>query len=351
MSTAVVTLVVGAALVAAGAWAYVSLVGHPVSSHVALATAGPLPPSSIASVDGSSSAPATAGALSATAGVDIEVPDLIGKPVRVAEALIAAAGLTVQTRVADPPAAGVAPDAVVSQYPAASALVPAGSGVVVTYQARIAGNGASPFVVVIDPGHQQKPDLGLEPIGPGSKQMKEKVAGGVTGIATGFPEYAQALAISLRLRDVLVAKGITVVMVRTTNPVDIPNSKRALIGNAAKADLVVRVHLNGSTDTSMTGIDTLYPAGNAWVKAIQAPSLRAARAVQAAAVGATRAMDRGTLGRSDMSGFNFSTRPSVLVECGYLSNPAEDRAIANAAYQQKLANGIAAGVMAFLQGN
>jgi N-acetylmuramoyl-L-alanine amidase len=177
------------------------------------------------------------------------------------------------------------------------------------------------------------------------------VAGGATGVATHIPEYKETLAISLKLRDVLIAKGVKVVMVRTTNDVDIPNSKRAAIGNDAKADLVVRIHLNGSNDDSVHGIMTLYPDGNPWVTPIAAASKKAAEAIQSGVLSATGAASQGISGSSIMAGFNYSKRPSIIVECGYLSNAAEDRLVATEAYQQKIADGIATGVMSYLQGS
>jgi N-acetylmuramoyl-L-alanine amidase len=341
----VVALVV---LVGGGAtWALLST-GHATAPRLAGVSSEPLPSASIGSQDGSSSAVATASLEGTASAADIEVPLLTGKPIGVAEALVTAAGLVVRTTVADPPEAGVQPDTVISQWPQASALVPAGTQVAITYQPQTATSTVQ-YVVVIDPGHQQKPDLGMEPLGPGSNEMKEKVAGGVTGIVSG-PEYALTLSVSLQLRDLLVAKGVTVVMVRTTNNVDIPNSQRAVIGNQAKADLVVRVHFNGSTDPQAHGITTLFPAGNSWVTPITAASKVAAGRMQAAVVAATGAASLGISGTGDMAGFNYSTRPTVMVECGFLSNPTEDKNIATAAYRQKIAAGIAAGVMDYLQG-
>ena len=276
----------------------------------------------------------------------------MGKSVKIAAALLTAAGFTVQTRVAQPPATGVQPDMVTAQWPASGALVASGSLVVVTYQPRTATGtvdaSSAPFVVVIDPGHQQKPDLGLEPIGPGSKTTKAKVAGGATGAVTGQPEYALDLAVALKLRDALVQQGVRVVMVRTTNNVDIPNSQRALLANAEKANLLVRVHLDSATDTSIHGISVLYPAGNKWVGAIESASMKAAQRIETAVLKATGANWLGLSGRSDQSGFNYSTRPAVTVECGFLSNPAEEKLLVTSAYQAKLASGICAGVKSFL---
>ena len=49
-----------------------------------------------------------------------------------------------------------------------------------------------------------------------------------------------------------------------------------------------------------------------------------------------------------MSGFNWSEVPAVIVEMGVMSNPAEDRKLASAAYQEKLATGISNGVVKYL---
>ena len=345
-------LVIVALLIVAGGlvvWAAGSLGLGRAAPRIGGEVSGPLPANSISSQDGSASLTAT-GSLDGTASAaDIEVPVLTGKSIQVAEALLGAAGLTVQTRVADPAVAGIEPGLVISQWPLPNALVSPGAQVVVTYQAQSAPVVVQ-YVVVIDAGHQQKANLALEPIGPGSPERKPKVAGGATGVATRIPEYKQTLAISLKLRDALVARGVKVVMVRTTNNVDIPNSKRAAIGNDAKADLVVRVHLNGSTDDAVHGILTLYPDGNPWVTPISAASKKAAEAIQAAVVAATAASSQGIDGSSLMAGFNYSKRPSVIVECGYLSNAAEDRLIATVAYQQRIADGIAGGVMSYLEG-
>lgn len=330
------------AVLAAGVFAVVSLVGAHPRLPVSVAAA-PLPASSIVSSDGSASVLATTGA-----GMDIEVPDVAGKAVRVAEALVTAAGLSVQTRVADVSAPGVAPDSVVSQWPEAGARVQAGARVVITYQARAGAPGAA-CVVVIDAGHQTRPDLELEPIGPGSKTLKEKVSGGATGVATLVPECDRALTIALKLRGALAARGVKVVMVRTTSSVNIANSERAVIGNKAKADLVVRVHMAAASDPAVSGLSTQYPSGNSWDKPIEIPSRAAAQLILDFATRATGAVSRGIAGRADLSGFNYSTRPTVLVECGYLTNVGDDGRLADATYQQKVADGIASGVMEFLR--
>lgn len=209
---------------------------------------------------------------------------------------------------------------------------------------------ATQYVVVIDPGHQAKGNNSPEPIGPGASQTKPAVAGGATGVATHKPESLVNLQISLKLRDALQAQGVKVIMVRTSQNVNVPNSKRANIANNAHADLFLRVHCDSSTSSSITGFLTLVPARNKWTGPIVASSGRAGRDIESAAVSATGAHNRGVTARGDLSGFNWCKVPTALVECGMMSNPAEDRALSNAAYQQKLAAGITAGAMRFLRG-
>ncbi|HEY5468108.1 MAG TPA: N-acetylmuramoyl-L-alanine amidase [Coriobacteriia bacterium] len=205
---------------------------------------------------------------------------------------------------------------------------------------------ATPLVVVIDAGHQAHANLHLEPIGPGSTTKKYKVAGGTTGRVTHVHESLINLRVALRLRTVLRAAGVTVIMIRTTQNVNIPNSKRAQIANAAHADLTVRIHCDG-TARSIHGILTLVPKRNRWTGPIVVSSLRAGRAIQSALLLATGASDRGITPRGDMSGFNWSGVPSVIVEMGNMKNAKEDRLLSTVAYERKLAYGIAQGVLAY----
>jgi N-acetylmuramoyl-L-alanine amidase len=151
------------------------------------------------------------------------------------------------------------------------------------------------------------------------------------------------------LRKALQARGVKVVMVRTTQNVDISNSQRAAIANKAHAALFIRLHCDGISDSSVHGFSTLVPAKNRWTAPIVSASVKAGRIVQAAAVKATGAADRGVVNRGDLSGFNWSKVPTVLVEMGFMSNRAEDRKLASSAYQNELANGLANGVVRYLK--
>ncbi|WP_167859037.1 N-acetylmuramoyl-L-alanine amidase family protein [Paenibacillus cymbidii] len=204
------------------------------------------------------------------------------------------------------------------------------------------------IVICLDPGHQRYGNNELEPDGPGSAVRKPKVTSGTTGVATRKPEYVLNLEVSLLLRDKLAARGYQVVMTRDSHDVDISNKERADMAGETKADLFLRIHADGSESAAAHGISVLYPsASNAYTRAIQADSQAAAAEVLSGMIAATDAASRGTVARDDLSGFNWATVPTVLVEMGFMSNPDEDRRMSEPAYQLKLAEGMAAGIDAY----
>jgi N-acetylmuramoyl-L-alanine amidase len=209
----------------------------------------------------------------------------------------------------------------------------------------------SRMVVVIDPGHDARANLEQEPIGPGSSETKIKDGGGTSGVVTGTPEAVVNLAIAKRLRKLLERAGIEVVMTRTkTEGVSMGNIARAKIANEADAALFLRIHADGSTDTSVRGTHTLIPAFHrGWTDDIYSSSASAGRIIQAAIVRRLRSRDRGLQERSDLTGFNWSDVPSVLVEVGYLTNPAEDRLLDTNSYRRKAARGLCEGVLRYLE--
>ena len=289
----------------------------------------------------------------------IEVPDVTGRAPDEARIVLGAAGLDLSVLPGVEPT-GAEDDEliIITQDPVGGSLIASGSVVAVVLGKSVPGanaaeepDGASPggdWVVCIDPGHQSKGESAPEPIGPGSKKTKPSVTGGATGVVTGVPEYEIALQISINLQQRLEASGVKVVMTRTTSDVNLSNSQRAEVANDAGADLFVRIHCDGSPSADTAGISTLYPASNKWTKPFAADSKRAAKRVQSSVIAATGAVDRGIVSRSDLSGFNWADMPCVLVECGFMSNPVEDRLLASPHYQDKLAAGIAQGIIEHL---
>ena len=212
-----------------------------------------------------------------------------------------------------------------------------------------AGAAARP-VVVVDPGHDARANLETEPIGPGSSTRKIKDGGGTRGVVTGLSEAAFNLAVGLRLRGLLERSGVDVVMTRTrTRGVSMGNVARARIANRAGADLFLRIHADGSTDRSIRGTHTLVPARRkGWTDDIYGRSKRAGRIVQNALVDRLGSIDRGVHERSDITGFNWSNVPAILVEVGFMSNPAEDRLLATSSYQRRAARGLCVGTLRYL---
>jgi N-acetylmuramoyl-L-alanine amidase len=199
-------------------------------------------------------------------------------------------------------------------------------------------------LICIDPGHGTIPAIGrqTEPIGPGSSQLKIKDGGGTAG------EAPVALAIALKTRALLKGDGYRVAMTRTGRTYGGGNIERARFCNVRHAALMIRIHADGSTDRSLHGVKTLVPAlHRGWTDDIYASSVRAARKVQSAVVRQTRALDLGLVQRSDLTGFNWANVPAVLVECGFMTNPAEARLLRSNAYQLKIARGLTAGAEAF----
>ena len=299
------------------------------------------------------------GETSAT-GTMVEVPDVTGSAVDDADTLLTIAGFEVVHTAT--PAGDAKVGTVLAQDPAAGSVMVRGTTVMLTYASddpnvtttsalkADATTTGRVYVVCIDPGHQDKANNDQEPIGPGSKTLKAKVTGGASGAVTKQRESNLVLKIAVRLKKELEAQGVRVVMTRTTGAVDISNAQRAEVANAAGADLFIRIHADGNTNGDVRGMSTLYPAGNDWVKPITAQSLTAARAIHNATLFTTGAKDHGVVPRSDISGFNWSKVPSVIVEAGFLSNPVEDKLLASEAYQAKLAEGMSRGIMAYLKG-
>jgi N-acetylmuramoyl-L-alanine amidase len=208
---------------------------------------------------------------------------------------------------------------------------------------------APPPVVCVDPGHGARANPATEPIGPGSSTRKIKDGGGASGVVTGQREADLALDVSIRLRALLEREGLHVVMTRTTTSgASLGNVARARTCNRAHASLMLRVHADGSTDRSVNGTHTLYPARRVgWTDDVYAPSRIAARVVQRGLVARLGSRNLGLQERADLTGFNWANVPAILVETGFMTNPTERRLLQSNGYQWKVTRGLTAGVAAF----
>lgn len=197
----------------------------------------------------------------------------------------------------------------------------------------------------IDPGHQSKQNSEKEAVAPGSSEKKMKVSSGTAGVKTRVAEYVVDLDIALQLRDALEKLGCTVYMTRETNDVNISNQERAIMMNDLGADLVLRLHCNGSTNSGANGIGLYVNKTGDIAEASNA----AAELLLPAMTAATGARADGIFKRDTYTGLNWSTVPCILVEMGYMSNPEEDVKLNDPEYQQKLVQGMVDGICAYFE--
>jgi N-acetylmuramoyl-L-alanine amidase len=168
--------------------------------------------------------------------------------------------------------------------------------------------------VIIDPGH-------------GGHDLGQKV--------DGVYEKWLALDVSLRLEKFLRAKGMKTVLTRRSDSfVPLPDRVKIADPYVGKS-VFVSVHFNGSSNTGASGLETFYYNRSGYELAV-----RAHRRI----VPALRGEDRG----AKFARFHViknTRQPSILVEGGFLTNPAEGRRTLTGAYRQALACAIGQGIL------
>jgi N-acetylmuramoyl-L-alanine amidase len=198
-------------------------------------------------------------------------------------------------------------------------------------------------VIGLDPGHQARGNYSHERVSPNSNETKPKVSSGTRGVSSRVPEYIVVLDVALLLKQKLEELGAEVVMVRETHDVNISNIERAILMNGRGADLVVRIHCNGSDNRSHSGAMMFVPQRDIFPGVVER-SYNAGQIIFKSFLEATDARNAGFIRKSDLTGFNWSEVPVILIEMGFMTNPREDLLLVSPEYQLKCAEGLSNGI-------
>lgn len=172
---------------------------------------------------------------------------------------------------------------------------------------------AAKRTIVIDPGHG-----GFD-------------RGGIPGQRVA--EKTMALDVAQRVAKKLRRAGYPVVMTRNTD-VFVPLPTRVQIANSLRNAEFICIHFNSATRAGANGIETYY---------YRSDSAQLAANIHRQMVGGTTTDNRG-IRRRGFYVLRKTTVPSILIECGFLTNPTEARLALQSSYRDRLADRIAAGV-------
>lgn len=189
------------------------------------------------------------------------------------------------------------------------------------------------LVVVIDAGHG-----GNDP--------------GKIGV-DGCKEKDVNLQIALCLKAQLQARGVTVILTRdadaclatdgATNKKTSDMHNRVSIINQAGADYMISIHQNSYPEPSISGPQVFFYSSSEQSKQL-------ATGIQEQLIQSLKPEKKREIKPGDeLYILKNSACPAVIVECGFLSNPAECESLQQPAYQQAVAVAIARAVMR--QGN
>ncbi|MEG1923897.1 MAG: N-acetylmuramoyl-L-alanine amidase, partial [Clostridia bacterium] len=175
------------------------------------------------------------------------------------------------------------------------------------------------------------------------------IDGGVTGVKTGVRESDLNLNIALILETKLKENGFTVVMTRKTKDGLYGSSgpgfkrrdmkaRREIIENA-HADLVISIHINSYVSPYRSGPQVFFQKN-------------AEKGKQFAEIMQKSLNKNLHCNNLFLSGDFYICRevsvPSIIVECGYLSNISDEEKLLKKDYRENIANAIMEGCMGFL---
>ena len=198
--------------------------------------------------------------------------------------------------------------------------------------------------VFIAAGHQQRGISSTERLAPGSSRRKAKLTSGTAGVRTHIPEYKTNLAIAKAAKKELEKRGYKVIMLRTTNNSPLSHQQRTKKANASGADIHICIHCNAS-GASAQGPLVCVPGSSRYVgKKIFNSSRKLGSCLLSSVAKAVNKRSHGTIRSDYYTTINWAKIPTMILECGFLTNSTEDRQLNSASYQKKLAKGIANGV-------
>lgn len=166
------------------------------------------------------------------------------------------------------------------------------------------------------------------------------------------------LEITKKLRDLIEASGGIIIMTRekdvslyeedsnkTTREKYNENLKnRKKIIDESEGDMFVSIHLNAFEQSKYYGAQTFYPEGEEDGKELaQFVQNELKRVVD-------EDNDRKIKPRDDIYLLKNTKMPSILIECGFLSNEKESKLLADSSYQDKIAWAIYVGIQKYLTG-
>lgn len=168
-------------------------------------------------------------------------------------------------------------------------------------------------LIVIDPGH------GGADRGTHWNELSEKIL---------------TLDVAKRVETILRDEGVTTVMTRRSDRT-VSLDDRAVMANRFPNSLLVSIHFNASTDTSISGYETFYRSD---------AGKRVAEAIQRSLAKSLPGRNRG-ITNNDFAVLTRTKGVAVLIECGFISNKVEAARWGDASFRQKLAAAIARGVL------
>ncbi len=150
----------------------------------------------------------------------------------------------------------------------------------------------------------------------------------------GGREKDHALAVVRRLGPKLEAAGFKTVMTRS-NDTFIPLDTRARISNRQSSTIFVSVHFNYSANRSIHGAEVYYKSR---------VSEKIARNVLNQITALPGVSSRGVKS-ANFRVLKKARYPAILVECGFLTNPAEGSRCASGSFHEAVATAITKGLM------